>query len=141
MSDITFTNWQHPGSGETFAVMVDGSGRIIEAAGPLHHSDPRTTDALAAPIANNPEAKGDGAWLEVARLEQLDGPDEVEGTDFETVRRFGASLVFSVRGEPDTVEHFASPEEAHAEFAYRFANMQAMADEAFAEAQNREEAR
>lgn len=59
--DITIV--QHPVSGEIFAVELDASGEIIEAAGPLHHADARDEDSLSGWLANNLDAREDGVWL------------------------------------------------------------------------------
>lgn len=61
-------------------------------------------------------------------------PDEVGGTDWETIRRFGRRLVFSEPATPDSYEVYGSAEEAHTEFVFRLKNMIAMAAEAAAEA-------
>jgi len=60
---MTYETVQHPASGETYAVeRIDG--RIVRAAGPLHHADPTDEESLAAWITNHSDtADDDGDWL------------------------------------------------------------------------------
>lgn len=65
----TYLVVKHP-AGEYYAAEVDAAGRILRAAGPLHHSDPRDADALRDMIANQSaeDAEGDGEWLDEALM-------------------------------------------------------------------------
>lgn len=36
---MTIQLWQHKTSGEKWAVEVDGNGQVLNACGPLHHSE------------------------------------------------------------------------------------------------------
>lgn len=67
-------------------------------------------------------------YTNVATTPETD-PDEVGGTDWETIRRFGRRLVFSEPEAPDDYEVYGSDEEAHTEFVFRLKNMLAMAAE------------
>lgn len=45
--------WQHSKSGERYVVTVDEAGMVIEAAGPLHHSE--IADVLYHGFNDDPE--------------------------------------------------------------------------------------
>lgn len=49
----THQYWMHTPSGEVYAVAISDNGTVVQACGPLHHSDVRA--ALIASFAYNDE--------------------------------------------------------------------------------------
>lgn len=49
--------WAHAKSGERYVVQVDGTGRVVAAAGPLHYSE--IPGALAGDWDPDPEVTSD----------------------------------------------------------------------------------
>lgn len=49
--------WQHSTSGEKYVVVVDTDGVVVQATGPLHHSEIDT--ALRGDFDSNPELVDD----------------------------------------------------------------------------------
>ena len=45
--------WRHTKSGEDFIVILDSDGQVVEASGPLHHTE--TQEALDQGFDNDPE--------------------------------------------------------------------------------------
>lgn len=76
-----YTTWTATSKGGgTYAVEIDEDDVVIRAAGPLHHSDPRDAESLAAWIGNNFFAAVDGAWIEARRHEGHFGSWYEKGT-------------------------------------------------------------
>lgn len=72
----TVTTLKDPTSGETYAVELDPTGRILRAAGPLHYEDAADADRLGVSLRvwldSSGDAEADAAWL-ACRLAETAG--------------------------------------------------------------------
>ena len=61
--NYTYTTLRHPKSGEDYAVALHVD-TIVLAAGPLHHSDPRTAEWIANYVLNANDGAETADWLQ-----------------------------------------------------------------------------
>ena len=67
--------WQHPLSGDRYAVRYNSLGYIVEAAGPLHHSEGLDAEDVRDYLSNQGMAdlEDDAAWVRDEIVEHGEG--------------------------------------------------------------------